>query len=919
MRNPNGSQKDAPVTVSFPIPRKAASTLRRMAVSRDRRLLDLGVLAVQINEGESIVLGIKLGKQRIKTPETCSEKLRKNAKRGRVCKKPSNCRNVATIHHMPNVRSSKFDQNPESTAKIELILEGNEKVRKNTLRSEREIREGNLFRSSNNILDTPQSDIPKSSHFTTSDSSEVPMNGQSSAAKLSEYQNEAHSNGSNTPDRSLKSGRSKNELQTTERQSCNASIESQASAAQTRSSPIYQRPYSVSPSSDTSSTSSEENFDIQHDNLIYNCFVDRSKYSAADMLKELAASHTRRKSTIVHSAEKRKPNTGISKSTTAKNLSHLSRDGDNNGKSKICGSYRDHVKNIRCNSITSLVSSTSTVNSTLKIPVTHTEQTGGLQDSGSTIVKSEITQAMSHHSTLSKQTIASQTKILKLNSSETAIYHAGRKVLWSSSNAFPQSSTSPAHSTDMFLQLSCTSSKPDSCLSNSVKTIAKPNCLTSCAATCNGTIKSSVCSTNCSDQKSDVKQPELVDDGDTLHSNSQTVVICTGGDSVPESLAVQITSTCATVSTKSECIPGKITFVPSESSSMTVVKNLTMARPAISATVAVAGTNTHTTWSNQQVSPTYIVGAQGQYGIYSTLYSSECNNNQLGQQSVAAAYVYPVSFLYPYLAMAQANGQNSVQNDIVDKQKVVIQSVTSSSETSLLTNKEDSKKCSETTGNLDSMPSGAVPAQTQFIDLASSMRYWQQLNLLYPARMQALSSANLSTNNAVCTSSVNTTSATFTDVTKSVSSTASAILCGTNTATNSNKSAAWDDESWDDKRKTKSLPGKLLCQQDLNENGAKHSDPALSQLSCNHEITSVDRVRHTEDHANESEKVVEASVPVFTETPPKLNFIHDSSIACVNVGNSSAFSGSHPAARKSANQMESASHPAKRKKLKKSL
>lgn len=784
MRNPNGSQKDAPVTVSFPIPRKAASTLRRMAVSRDRRLLDLGVLAVQINEGESIVLGIKLGKQRIKTPETCFEKLRGNAKRGRVCKKPSNHRNVATIHHMPIDRSSKFDHNLESTSRIERILEGNEKVRKNALRSEREIREGNLFSGSNVTFDTPQNDLPESSHF-TSDSSEVRMNGQSSAAKLSEYENKAHSNGSNIPDRSLISEGSTNERQTTDRQSCHASIESHTSAAQTVSSPINQRAYS--PSSDTSSTSSEENFDVQHDNLIYNCFVDRSKYSAADMLKKLAASHTRAKSTAGHSVEKRKPNTDISKSIAAKNLSHLSRVGDNNGKSKISGSYREHVKNIRCNSITSLVTSTSTVNSSLKIPATHTEQTGGLQDSGSTIVKSEITQAMSHHSMLSKQTIASQTKSLKLNSSETAIYHAGRKVLWSSSDAFPRCTTSPAHFTDTFLQLNCTSNKPDSSLSNSVKTIAETSGLTSCAATCNDIIKSTACSTNCSDQKSDVKQPELVDEGNTLHSNSKTVVICTGGGSLPESLAVQITSTCATASTKSECVPGKTTFVPSESSSTTLVQNLTMVRPAITATVAVAGTNTHTTWSNQQVSPTYIVGAQGQYGIYSTLYSSECNNNQLGQQSVAAAYVYPVSFLYPYLAMAQANGQNSLQNDVVDKQKVVTQSVTSSSDTSLLTNKEDSKKCSETTGNLNSVPSAAVPAQTQFIDLASSMRYWQQLNLLYPTRMQALASANLSTDNAVCTSSVNT-SATSTDVTKSVLSTASAILCGTNTSTNSNKS-----------------------------------------------------------------------------------------------------------------------------------
>lgn len=111
--------------------------------------------------------------------------------------------------------------------------------------------------------------------------------------------------------------------------------------------------------------------------------------------------------------------------------------------------------------------------------------------------------------------------------------------------------------------------------------------------------------------------------------------------------------------------------------------------------------------------------------------------------------------------------------------------------------------------------------------------------------------------------------------------------------------SAPDKENCDDKKKTQSFSGKLLCQHDFDENGAQHSNPALSQLSCNNEITSIDRMRHTEDHTNESEKVAEASVPVFTDTPPKLNFIHDSSIACVNVGNSSAFSGSYAVARKS--------------------
>ena len=101
MRNPSGSYRDAPLTVSFPVPKKAASKLRSLAISKDRRLLDLGVLAVQINEGESIVLGIKLGRRRLKKTEVESDKLRGNSSAGRVAKGRSTCRNVATIHHMP--------------------------------------------------------------------------------------------------------------------------------------------------------------------------------------------------------------------------------------------------------------------------------------------------------------------------------------------------------------------------------------------------------------------------------------------------------------------------------------------------------------------------------------------------------------------------------------------------------------------------------------------------------------------------------------------------------------------------------------------------------------------------------------------------------------------------------------------------
>ncbi|XP_031559719.1 mucin-5AC-like [Actinia tenebrosa] len=56
-----------PVTVNFPLPRKAVSKLRALAIAKDPRLLDLGVLAVQITDDESIVLGIELDKTKKKS------------------------------------------------------------------------------------------------------------------------------------------------------------------------------------------------------------------------------------------------------------------------------------------------------------------------------------------------------------------------------------------------------------------------------------------------------------------------------------------------------------------------------------------------------------------------------------------------------------------------------------------------------------------------------------------------------------------------------------------------------------------------------------------------------------------------------------------------------------------------------------
>ncbi|EDO37358.1 predicted protein [Nematostella vectensis] len=77
--------KARPITVKFPIPKSAVGKLRTLAISRDQRLLNLGVLAVQIRHDESIVLGIEL------------EKTKKKAKRAAETKHPGFVQNKAEI------------------------------------------------------------------------------------------------------------------------------------------------------------------------------------------------------------------------------------------------------------------------------------------------------------------------------------------------------------------------------------------------------------------------------------------------------------------------------------------------------------------------------------------------------------------------------------------------------------------------------------------------------------------------------------------------------------------------------------------------------------------------------------------------------------------------------------------------------
>ena len=71
----DGKMRAKPISVRFPIPKVAAAKLRDLAISRDPRLLELGVLAVQITEHEKIVVSFGKPpygktKQRQKNKET---------------------------------------------------------------------------------------------------------------------------------------------------------------------------------------------------------------------------------------------------------------------------------------------------------------------------------------------------------------------------------------------------------------------------------------------------------------------------------------------------------------------------------------------------------------------------------------------------------------------------------------------------------------------------------------------------------------------------------------------------------------------------------------------------------------------------------------------------------------------------------
>lgn len=1007
MRNPSSSHRDAPVTVSFPVPKKAANKLRTLAISKDRRLLDLGVLAVQINEGESIVLGIKLGRQRFKKTEVDSDKLRGSSSTGRVAKRHSTCRNAATIHHLPGASSQTYrlpaaKNKPFSSEKVE------ENLRKRAAQPDGDGMSDELFSvlSSRRTAHKPSSD----SKFRVSDYTdpnvlsgitEEHSTSSGSLTKKSKAQ-KPRSSGSFVTERSLVG--TELDIQTSTpfavRTSAQTSpvvtskaarlvsgqTDSSLPAARRLSSPTSQRAHSASPFSDTSSTSSEDILDVQQ--LIYNCFVDTSKYSAADMLKQLAEAHERKKETgnattgMNISALPRAVKTSA---TTAKSilssnsLSELPKTLVNSQviskRPVVPGSYREHVKNIRCNSLTSPTTTTLTVNSTLKAHTNTTEPlTLGVQNCNSNVEKSsgfgDIKPMM--HISQSKTSTDSQSKNILTSSNQAASYHRGRKVLWSSANIFPKrSKLSPNlianKSSVSFPQVSSSSQEIVTSCSQVQETVASPSITNNDAPICDKGAKSissdshvSVLALNANK----LSGREFVDKCQMMPGDTKTVIRKTPSLAFESVEAVTVRDTGGsqgTVSASSSSLPVVTSIVQTESqASKQFVQNLTLARSTLApTTVVLAGTNTQTTWSNQQVSPTYFVGAQGQYGIYPTLYSTtDVNNNQLGQQAVTATYplnyVYPISFVYPYLSMAQASSlknANAEKGQEKKEEEEVKSEESSGNEASTVCEGKSEAGISQTasgnTPNVASNTTSAAPVQTQFIDLASSMRYWQQLSLLYRTRWQPLASCNLS-NVAAVTSDPQAKVATTASSTADHSS--STVTNGETTAMISHsegqsvsKLELLQSNPSKDSCARRDKPANALCTEkprsevseenyskdpssdrpsvivaaSCNDGMADHELPKSSALDIKMEFkqrefddqtmktlkerravlssvsyetgpTSEDEICSPRLECNQLRNMATDSLRKtgFCGSAPKLSFIHDSSIACVNIGNS---------------------------------
>ena len=959
MKNPTGSHRDAPVTVSFPVPRKAASKLRTLAISKDRRLLDLGVLAVQINEGESIVLGIKLGRRRLKKTEVESSKIKGNASRGRVAKKHSSLRNVGTIHHMPT-SLSQADKPPaaQMTSFFPASHSDEKNLSKRAVQSNGEGLVNELFSS---IIPGTSDRSSNSCNFHLSDykisydnNDSLSVNGLPSSAKIKESRLKMSQNsGDLANERSLFSvesslQKSRIGAARTQRQTPPTSpavvTGSRIPADRRLSSPNSQRTYSASPFSETSSTSSDENIEEDVRQLIYSCYVDKSKYSAAHMLKQLAKAHSGKKeakkstagNTVVTSSCTVKTVVATAKSSThTYSSTPLEREqprvSDSNKKAAIPGSYREHVKNIRCNSLTSLTTSTLTVNSTLNIPANTNAQSHASQSSRSNI-KSESPcfaerKLMTQHTTQSnpsKPSTAASRTANKLTGStqKTPTYHGGRKVLWSSANVFPVNRSTSAFSLENSLI-----NKTVTSLSQVSETTSSSFSAKTDVATYSQTTASMPVQANFHRYTSN-KAPgqELMKENKLLENDLKTVIMKTPAlpHDLQQSTPVTVSNTNSAQAVKPPTplsVPGVGNIVQTESQGTKFVQNLTLARSTLpAANVVIGGTNTQTTWSNQQVSPTYFVGGQTQYGIYPAVYNTDVNNNQLGQQAVTATYplnyVYPISFLYPYLSTAQTNSMKNADTEKVKQQKgdteVAKKDTSVLDATAEVARNDpamtDHQAVSVNTTNAHSTTSNAAPVQTQFIDLASSMRYWQQLNLLYRSRLQALASCNLANVSAVPSDQANaTTTVTSTlDASSVVSETAvksNYEECSIAKPEFSHPNISSDSYSEIFKRAKPEIDSELgqSVSKDVTSdrpsvivaasckdvpikrehqcNRPQFEDQELQEMNeryspkCHH-----GRLRHMSE-----EDLAERGGHVST---PTLSFIHDSSIACVNIGNS---------------------------------
>ena len=1014
MRNPSSSHRDAPVTVSFPVPKKAANKLRTLAISKDRRLLDLGVLAVQINEGESIVLGIKLGRQRFKKTEVDSDKLRGSLSAGRVAKRHSTCRNAATIHHLPGASTQAYRLPAVKNAPF--CSENVEEIsRKRAVQPDGDATSDELFSvlRSRRTVHKPSNDskLRVSDYTDTNALSGITEDQSASSGSLTKKSKakKPRSSGNFVTERSLVGAELNMQTSTpfAVRTSAQTSPvvtpkaarlvsgqnDSNLPAARRLSSPTSQRAYSASPCSDTSSTSSEEILDVQQ--LIYNCFVDTSKYSAADMLKQLAEAHERKKeapnvTTAMNiSALPRavKSSATPAKSIlSSKSLSELPKSLVNsqvNSKRPVVpGSYREHVKNIRCNSLTSPTITTSTVNSTLKAHTNTTEPlTLGVQNCSSNVEKSSGFGDMKPmmHISQSKTSTDLQSKNIVTSSNQAASYHRGRKVLWSSANIFPQRSKLSPNLTANISSVSfpqVSSSSPETVTSHSQvrETVASPSIMRNDTPFRDKGAKSissdshvsvlALNSNKLSEQQSVDKCQMMLSDAKTVIRKTPSVAF----DSVDAVTVSDIGSSQGTVSASSPNLPVVTSIVKTESqASKQFVQNLTLARSTLApTTVVLAGTNTQTTWSNQQVSPTYFVGTQGQYGIYPTLYSTtDVNNNQLGQQAVTATYplnyVYPISFVYPYLSMAQASSLKNAEKGQEKKEEEEVKSDVSGGDevSTVYEGKTEPGTTSQTasgnTVNVTSNTTSAAPVQTQFIDLASSMRYWQQLSLLYRTRWQPLASCNLSNVAAVTSDPQGNVAPTESSAADDSSST---FTNGETTAVNShseqqslssleivqsnpsNDSCARKDkpanELFTEKPRFESLQRikpevseesyskdpssdrpSVIVTASCNDGMADHELPKSSALDMKMEFkqqefdnqtiqkfkerravlssvsyetgpTSEDEICSHRLECNQLRDMAADSLRKrsFCGSAPKLSFIHDSSIACVNIGNS---------------------------------